>query len=243
MCRAARALAGIAFCALAAFTPVTSRADDEVRSSITVLVDLSRTWLNDASAGDNRRVMQTIGKSIAEMPRHYRTPIHIRYVPIGDNSLLRPPLCQAIYDPKLIGQRTAKSLQITKEHELLKYLTQDCIEFILKRKPEPFTDITGALDSASRLTAAQVGDTRAIVVLSDMVEDRRPSQTQSPLSLGGFVVVVMYRALADDRQHPDRLDKRLSEWRAVLNRSGTKAVELYPDSSLTSSQLTRLLSK
>jgi hypothetical protein len=229
-------IAGI-FCAAAGST---SHAADVPRSSISVLVDLSETWHNDASRTANQKILQVAAEAVTDIGRQLRAPVHIRYLPIGDASLLRPPLCEALYDPKLISGAQKDARVFTQEKQFVKYLSEDCVRWVLSRPKEKFTDITGAINSVAKMTAIQAGNDRIVLILSDMVEDRPKNQNARLLSLAGIRAVIIYRTLREDRINPAPLEKRLGEWERRMSEAGAE-INLIPDESAVSGQISKVL--
>lgn len=217
-----------------------AQAVDEPRSSVSILVDLSETWHNDQSRGHNKTVLEIVADATIEFGKQARPPVHVRALPIGDVSLLRPPMCEALFDPKLICGTKPGDKTFCQEKALRNYLKTDCTRFVLTRPKEKWTDISGAIASAGRLSAQQAGGERAIIVLSDMFEERPKGQPPAEFSLQGFRVLLVYRTLDDDRRQPERLDRRLNEWTAKLSAAGAR-VHKIPDQGLTVGQIVRLL--
>lgn len=213
---------------------------DEPRSSIAILVDLSQTWHNDRSRSINKSTLQSVMEATINLGERFEAPVHIVVLPIGDSSLLRPPLCRALYAPKLISPPTSANSVFTQSRSLRKYLMTDCIQFILSRPKEKFTDISGAVASAERISTNQHPSQRAIIILSDMLEERPKGQPAPVLSLRGFNILILYRVLDEDRRQPPRLDKRLEEWDRNLKAAGGR-VTIVPDQGITEGSIVRFL--
>ncbi|MBM3575732.1 MAG: hypothetical protein FJX39_08465 [Alphaproteobacteria bacterium] len=223
-----------------AFVHKTALSAEEPRSTVSILVDLSETWHNEQSKLANQKILQTVAEGVTELGRLLRPPVHIRMLPIGDASLLRPPLCEALYDPKLISSAPKDTRVFTQEKPLLKYLKVDCVLFILSRPKEKFTDISGAIDSASRFASIQAGADRILIILSDMLEELPINVTAANISLPTFRSLILYRTLNDDRKNPSLLDKRLNEWKAKIGSAGSE-ITMIPDEGVVSGQIVRLL--
>lgn len=205
----------------------TVQAAEEPRSSVTVLVDLSETWLNPRSADQNRKVLRAIADGVLSASIDFEPPTVIRYLQIGDYSLMREPLCEAIFDPKLIGAKNPQTLYVTNPKAAEKYFGQDCVQFILSRDHQPYTDISGAVDSAARLSQQQSSGRRVMIVVSDFKEETRKGQVApEPLRLDGFTAILLYRVLPEDRQNPKGLDARIKSWEKKLSDAGAKVVAL-----------------
>lgn len=217
-----RLLATLGVVLIAAPLPA-AEPEDLPQSSITVLVDLSETWHNPASLPQNRRVLSAVGRAIASAAERLDPPIAVRYLAIGDMTFLQEPLCEAVFNPKLIASRAAKNTVFSSRTSFAKYVETDCVEFLLSRSKQPFTDISGALDSVARLTEFQGGPARRVIVLSDMVEDRRKGQGNVALALSGLDFIVVYRTLPQFRQNPAGLDALLKGWDKTLTGAGGHA--------------------
>jgi hypothetical protein len=179
---------------------------EEPQSSITVLVDLSTTWSNPASRLQNEEALKVVAKSVLHMASDLDPPIVIRYFPIGDLSLGRHALCEVLFLPKLSLSPQKKLAEVANPRALQGYLEASCLEKVLAQKQEAFTDITSALDNAARITDEQLGNFRAIIILSDLKEERRPGQKRQNLHLQGQRVLLLYRILDEDRRDPSKLE-------------------------------------
>jgi hypothetical protein len=202
-------------------------AADEPRSSVTVLVDLSETWLNPGSVEQNRKVLEAVAEGALAAADEFDPPTVIRYLQIGDYSLMREPLCEAIYDPKLIGSKNPQSLYVSNQKAAAKYFGSDCVQFILSRGHQPYTDISGAVDSAARLSQQQTTGRKVLIVLSDLKEETRKDQVApDALRLDGFTAILMYRVLPEDRRNPKMLDARIRTWEQRLRDAGARTTAI-----------------
>jgi hypothetical protein len=222
------------------FSALPASLNDEPRSAVFILVDLSRTWDNEQSTKENQAVLEAVFEATVELGKRYRPPTHVQVLPIGNASLMRPPLCDAIFDPKLISGSSNSGNVFTQDGRFKKYLQIDCARFVLTRTAEKFTDISGALDTAARLAVPLPEGTRALIILSDMVEDLPHGQTPPKLDLPNFRILILYRVLADDRQTPQRLNERLDDWKNRLSGAGAR-IEVAPDQGITPGEIERLL--
>lgn len=212
---------------------------DEPQSSVTVLVDLSGTWLSPGSLKDDSRVLKTVAVAIAELSTEVDPPIIIRYLPIGDLSLGRDPLCQVEFVPKLLPGIHPKG-EYTSLSSLNSYLGDGCVRYILARKYEVWTDITGALDMAGRAVEDQDGPFKALIMLSDLKEERRPNQKDVKLNLKGVHVLLLYRILNEDRINETDLNDRITTMEQKLRDAGA-TVKAEPDVAADAAQISRLL--
>jgi hypothetical protein len=182
---------------------------------VTVLVDLSATWLSDTEAKLNERLLRQVGSAISSAAGDLEPPIVVRYISIGDRSLGREPLCEVTLSPQIIVNKREKG-KVNTVRELADFLSMDCVRFVLSRPNEKFTDITGAFDSVSRAYEEQGGNYKAIIVLSDLREERRPGQRGKIGRLDKTNVVLLYRTLAEDRDNSATLDGRIDAWKKRL---------------------------
>jgi hypothetical protein len=110
------------------------------------------------------------------------------------------------------------------------------------QSPAAFTDITGALNTVSRLAKYQHADFKGFIVLSDFHEERRPEQLGTIGSLAGLRGVLVYRVLETDRYNPELLTRRISTWETAIRGAGAK-VKSVDDISLEPALIGRLLTQ
>lgn len=210
-------------------------------SSITVLVDLSESWYNPSSKTKNERILHSVADAILSATINVDPPITIRYLSIGDRSLARDPLCEVTFLPQIISGKQPDGYESSTK-ELSEFLGERCLQHVLGQRQEPFTDITGALDNVSRATKGQSGLYKAVIVLSDMKEERRKSQVGSLGKLTGARVLILYRALPEDMDNSVAFDQRIDDWRQRLNKSGA-IVSTASDAYATAGEIGEFLSQ
>ena len=195
--------------------------------AIMVAVDLSSTWLSKASRASNERVLEQVGKAVVSASRRESGATSIRYLKIGESSFFQEPLCEATLKQRLLTPRTVTGDGVfTHVGALEDYLIKDCKRFILSRPEENYTDIQGAVFTAQKLSEGIAR--KAIVLLSDMKEERKPGMSPPTLSLDGVNVIIIYRVLKEDRSDPAALDRRLASWKTLLGESGAQVL-MMPD--------------
>jgi hypothetical protein len=204
-------------------------------------VDLSKTWLDEKSRNANQSVLESIADSIGATAQSLKAPIQVDYLEIGDASFSRAPLCSRRVIPSIYG-RAAKQKDFSDISQLVEFLRFDCTNLILRRRASTYTDISGALNTASRLLSGQKLDYSAIIVLSDLKEELRPHQVAQLLSLNGVHVLLAYRVLEEDRNDPSQMDKRVAIWRQALRHVGA-TVQDVDDIQIDAGQVKRLLGK
>jgi hypothetical protein len=213
----------------------------EARSHVTVLVDLSGTWLSKDAKARNKRELEAVATTIVTMAPTLKPPVEIQYIEIGDGSLAREPLCSARYAPSIFPSMASDS-EFADLSKLKEFFGEDCMRLILARRPQPYTDITGALNSLGRISANRNSTFNAAIVLSDFKEERRRNQIGDIGSLRGMHALLLYRVLEEDRYDQTKLDARLNQWRLKLHRAGA-SVAAAEDVALDPAELTRLLTQ
>jgi hypothetical protein len=229
--------AGLALTALGLAS--CERESTEPRAQAYVLVDLSQTWHNDAARARNLDVLTEIGGAIAAIADERDPPVAVQYYAIGEASLEREPLCDALYRPSVV--KTAKAAPryaVRKPRALRDYLTVGCPQKVLTNPPEPRTEITTAVATVSRQPSAERAD-RFLVIASDFMEDT-PASDGEAVDLTGFKVLMVYRPLAEDRLDPRAMSRRVEAWRRKFAGWGA-AVEAMPDTALKRSTIETFL--
>lgn len=215
----------------------------ESRSSVTVLVDMSKSWHNASTDRDeNTKVLTSVADAIMSLSEEIDSPIKIRYILIGDLSLGRKTLCDVQYSPKLLNARTLPDGVIQDRMKLKYYLEKTCLHHILALPAEEFTDITGAFSNASNALEAQAGEFRALIALSDFKEERRKGQQGEIGQLFGARTLMLFRILPEDRMNPAGLHSRVEAWRRNLSKAGA-SVKSHEDSSIEPETIRKLLQK
>lgn len=204
------------------------------RGQIYVLVDLSETWFNRDSAALNKDVLQVVGRGIADFAENAEPPVTIEHRAIGAASLLRQPLCSALYMPSLMGGKSGDKTLIARPKALRRYLVDHCPEQILSRVPEPLTEISATVASVAA-EPRKKGVRRFIIVVSDFLEEG-PSSDVPLGDLTGDAVLMLYRPLLADQAAPRDLTDRISTWRHAFEGAGAQ-VTLAPDPSLRASTI------
>lgn len=224
-------------------TPATAQyhAPLEAKSRVTILVDLSGTWFNKSSKEADRQELEAVADTIAALAPYLKPPIDVRYLQIGDASLSRAPLCEARYMPNIF-RTTDNQNEFADLGKMLQFFRDDCAQIVLMHTPQPFTDITGAFNTVSRLMANDSAAFNAVIALSDFKEERRRNQTGTLGSLRGAHVILLYRVLNSDRINSGALDERIGTWLHNLQAAGASASAL-DDISIEPAKLKRLLTQ
>lgn len=208
----------------------------EYNTSLSVLIDFSKTYYNKSTKNLIKDLLRRGKIAVEEFASISESPVKISFLAINDLSLTTPPISTFIYHRKIFGGN--KEGVITRPADLKNYL-ELCKEIILKKEPSAYTDISGAIDLATRITAGQRRGEKSILILSDLKEDPRPGTQTAELKLDGYNVVILYRILGQDARKPSELDERLSAWKNKLTKAGARKVTCLHDSILDIHQIIR----
>lgn len=230
--RRRNAIVVVAIMTCPAFFEGCSRATDQPKNEVFVLVDLSETWNNPSNLIRNRSVLTEIGGGLAEFVESMQPPVAIQYRVIGANTLERTPLCDALYEPQTFAiKKTQPDYLMTKVSQVRSYLQTDCPELIIRQPPEPFTEVSAAI--ASVASAAQpTGSKRYLIIASDFKEETPKGAAPADLPrLTGFRVLLVYRPLTEDQAAPAAMTERIQTWQHRLAGAGAN-VSIVPDTAL-----------
>lgn len=207
-------------------TPAPDPQDrDAIKTSVSVLIDLSRTWHNTKDKARNKDVLDSVFSAVATAADDVQ-PMSFRVHPIGEASLNRPVYCSVTYAFNFFGGGGPRDPNTLKDRKkLLAYLTGEtgCTDQILRLKPEGRTEITSAIVTAVRSNELRPALSRQIlVILSDLQEDPISDYNLDLLNLKSVQILILYRALSDDQIVQSLLDKRVEEWKQKLRARGAK---------------------
>jgi hypothetical protein len=213
---------------------------DVPTNEVFMLVDLSETWLNPASADRNKAVLEEVGEGIFAASEMLTPPMAVQYRIIGDASYERPPICDAVYKPMLVN--TAKKRPdwlVTRPKKLERLLGVDCPAALLARAPEPLTEISAAIASiASKPRPA--GARRTMIVMSDFLEEAAETTSLADFDFKNVRVLLLYRPLARETAVSTR--QRVTEWRDLLQGRGA-TVTVWPDTALKRADVANYLTQ
>lgn len=203
--------------------------------AISLLVDLSETWHNAANDSLNRRVLTTVGNSIAGASNQLPKPISIRFHAIGDESLGREPICSATYRPSAFALRAAQADLITEREKFHRYVAIDCPEMLIALPVEGSTEIAAAIITADRaLQLTKKGADRLFVILSDFKEESPVDIDFRGVDLTGSRFLLIYRTLDEDRAAPAEQKSKLRAWDRRLSNLGA-TVQVIDENAVLSS--------
>jgi len=224
-------------------TPNECSTSAPVTTNYAVLVDLSKTWHNDASRGRNETYLKNVGAAISQAALDPRNcPTAVRYHLIGKGSLFREPVCYATFVPMLMAQAGGDPNLITDRKKIQKYLVEKC-PLLLKAPPEQSTEVTAAFVTAVK-SMNKNSRYKRVIVFSDLKEEPVSKYDISKDDFTGVEVVLIYRALPEDQADPRLLQGRIEYWTQKLESRGAQVIA-EPDTGLAMSvgDLTAILQK
>lgn len=216
-------------CLIAAGLLVAGCSSSETPAAeVIALVDRSETWLNTEYQSRNASVLAELGEGIFLASETIPPPFVVQYRVIGAQSYEKPPVCDAVYQPTMISTRKAKpTWLVTKAKKFQRYLGVDCPAALLQGPPEPLTEISAAIVSASA-KPKNARTRRTLVILSDFLEET-PDPAAATYGLKGVRVLILYRPLRGEG--PASTGQRVREWTALLESRGA-TVTSWPDTAL-----------
>jgi hypothetical protein len=217
-------------------TAVQSRSDtaDARGTSVTVLVDFSRSFIPVATSGKSAGLTETDESALqmvaGELERlsweTWPPPIKILWSPITAGDLVQP-LCEPIFvDPTVLVSRPP----VVARPEDIKAALQGCLARVVNASRDPkrlagYTDIAAAIASAE--SAGEYAE-RLIVVLSDLKQDLKPGNTAAALDVAGARMLLLHRQGTDGRDDVRTYLSRIAAWKTTLeaSRAAVTAVPL-----------------
>lgn len=191
---------------------------------ISVLVDLSKTWHNPQSSAYNQQLLGQVGRAVVGASQRLPKPVAVRHYVIGSASLARPPLCNIMYRPSLIGFGDAESGVQSNFRQFTQYVAASCPRLLLAQPYEPMTEIAAAITTALDANAMVAPDvSRVMVLLSDFKEESAVRTRLARSGLKGVRVILLWRTLPEDRREPSGLTKRVNYWKQFVRGHGGTA--------------------
>lgn len=192
------------------------------RTGVFVLVDISATWLNKPDEAQDAQILRETNRAVLDLLGKAETPAAVYVIAIEADSVLKRPVCEAVYRRKLLSIGARRGEDFTRREDLENHL-ELCHAALLRRPPARWTDIHGALDLVSRIAAGARFNRKYLFVLSDFKEER-PKGDLPRLELPEFRVAAIYRILPEDSRDPRALEARLQRWQELLKRAGAERV-------------------
>jgi hypothetical protein len=209
------------------------------RTAFIILVDLSKTWFDPTHNSRMAQIECTIDQvnaSIIDLADRLPKPVSITYLPITDVGILENPLCETIYQPTLIG----KSQKAVRSKSDLESKLKICRDLICTQSPRDYTDISGAMTLAIKITDSPLIKNKFIIILSDMKEDLRSGFKASIPNLKGYEIGIVYHVLPEDAPKGD-IDERLESWRERFkNKKAERVIDVIDKGNFESSLSNKL---
>lgn len=211
------------------------------KTQVFILVDLSKTWHNPNNPDQherNLRVLQEVGHGVAIAADEMEQPILIQTRVIGTKSLEREPVCNTIFESSFAPIITNDIDRISSDSGLDSYLSSDCPRKLLEFEPEMQTEISSALISVANQDPAGASK-RYLIILSDFLEDA--AEPVNVPKLAGFNVLLIYRPVTEDYQHPEGMAARVDAWKDAIGATNKHQVISVPDTGLRREVLAELM--
>lgn len=184
-------------------------------TDVYVLVDLSGTYLSGNTNDRMRSNLERLGDAIIDLGRR-ADEMEVHFLVIGKGSLGQEAIDEFRYHWVMFGgKKRERDGSIVKSAQL-KLRLEVIRDVILSRRPEPFTDISGALALATAKAKNQAEGSRLMIILSDFEEDLPRGHLPARYDLEGFRIAMIYRVLPKDTKEPDGLPTRIQEWKNHL---------------------------
>jgi hypothetical protein len=200
-------------------------------SIVTVIVDLSGSWLTTKDLQRNKQLLTNVGKVLFQLSDRLPHPIVYRYLPIKTLSFHELPLCETKYAPTILAPGRKK---------LSDYLTKQCPQVIVTRGRQKMTDITGAIISFADSVQYLRYERKMLLILSDMREEVAEDHNLELPALPNTRIVLLYRVLKSDQATPQNLRARIKEWQRRLEGAGAD-VRAIADSYLDVTNMMSIL--
>ncbi len=127
------------------------------------------------------------------------------------------PVCELSIAPTMFIPRTASTTERLKT----------CQRRVREQPVSPLTDISGALDFASRrLETTPARARKGLILFTDMVEERGASAAPpAPPRLDGVCVLVVYAYTSALVKAPARVPEYQAHWEKVLTEAGVRQIK------------------
>jgi hypothetical protein len=192
-------------------TPIIQRAAtaDPVIGNFYFLFDVSASTNKPGSRNDLRDGIPIFRRGFTAMKQMDELlPARFRVGTIGSLSLHQQPLCDVPVEPPTLFRRM-DTLRIARAVDA-------CESLLLESRPEPYTDIRGALAYASLSLRGLSPGVRGIVLVSDLEESLAPGQIAANPDISTICVAVYAQVTQAGATDPAKLDSLQSTWTSYL---------------------------
>ena len=216
-------------------------------TSVVVLVDFSKSFAISKLQNDHmvyglqpedRRALNAVAGAVAELAsRYWKPPLKTVWTQIQTSSITGNPLCE----PLETVQKLVKSAGSVGTREEIQQVLTKCADDVIEaskdeRKLAAYTDISGAIATASDIASGQYGE-RVVVMLSDFNEELPPGTRQAGFTLKGERVLLLHRPGTDEPQNIAGYLARVDNWKKKLLEHGASSVVSMPVFAVSESRL------
>jgi len=210
----------LSFCVIP--TPCSLADDNIPKTSVTVLVDQSASVTHTVEFAD---ALSSIALAIEDNAfTEWEPPVSFFLSWISSSSPFADPPCGKafLYKPSLGGHNKSGYLSNRKQLHLR---LDECVKRITHKpfKPEPFTDISGAIAVSSEI-AKDIPQFKTLILLSDFEEDLPPGTQPANFALYNHHIVMIYLPSQSDKPDFNRLMARLKDWEERFLSTGASHV-------------------
>jgi hypothetical protein len=202
--------------------PSDSRA--ELPSFATVIVDFSASFAPLTQT--DRLALKETARALTDLAiQDWTPPTTIVWRKIGTASATPAPLCDVLeFNRSIIGAVTTA--------ERLRTQLEACTETVVRASrvpgtPEPYTDIGGGIMMAAQNWAAMDGR-KALIILSDFLEDLPKGTHVTPVQLHGESVLLLHRPGTTETADLTAYLDRITAWKNRLRDAGAHSVATLP---------------
>lgn len=204
-----------------------------IASQVFFLFDASGSF-HRGDEGALSRSIPLLRKTVEHWGRQpFLSPTRVLVGTIGSLSLQQQPICDfQVYSRGPFDPPDAASLATH---------TTQCEKRLQNLPTEPNTDITGALQYASVVFRSRREIPRAVVLVTDLLEDLPAGHQVAEPDLSGMCVSVVLEFGSTDPGNPEAVDARLAEWESRTARYGANGYEYWHRVGYDPSELTEFL--
>lgn len=215
-------------------------AQQDPRSTIFFLFDASASYHSANSAQSRmRRGIPALRTAVKKLEEQVFLPQPIRYIvgTIGTAGMSQDPLCdfQAGGGNAFTGMDTVRSGAAIR----------DCESRLASLTPEPRTDLQGAIKYASLVLHGPSRQPRALVLVSDLADDRPADYRNVSADLSNVCVAAIIEAGLErgDVADPMALEERASRWGEIFIAWDAVAFQYWHRVGFQAAELGRFLQR
>ena len=202
----------------------TNASAEDLPSFATVIVDFSASFAPLSQI--DRLALKETGRALADLAvQDWPPPTTIVWRKIGTASATSAPFCDVLeFNRSIIGAATSV--------DRLRAQLDACAESVVSASraagtQEPYTDISDGIMMAVQNWAGMRGK-KALIILSDFLEDLPKGKRATPIQLQGESVLLVHRPGTTEASDPATYLNRISNWKSRLEASGAQSVAILP---------------